>query len=806
MVGSSHAFFSASPVFTCDDKTTRSTRSHPLFPLPTKLPASNDLSSVSPPAKAQRIMAMRDMVTGGAACAVPGSSSTSNPIGALANVLIGTSSKTQERLNEIPTTTSTGSSSQFNLGSDGRLTSLPGSELDYQQNQNLNNQGAAFLDRFHASNQGGLADAWNEIQNPLAQHHPYGQTNFPAPHQMFDQTQLPLDGPPRQVLSNFLHSFVNSTRGGMPFRPSSLPTLGLTQGDKQCIRDRSSIMARHFFADKSEDFIHAQVDALLSSLDIDSDAQMRMPLPGRFREMDDYWNESQRVLAPVPPSADGWITEFGQQRVQHAGPDDWVNSFEQQHGPNGWASEFDRDQALMTSANQVPGAHISNIAMMEQSRMLAHTLAQNNDPKFQNSRFHQFVSKMSRGELFVEDNQFKTNTASASGDWAAEYQEQYNVGHLGVEERLVVGGADKWASEFASTSAQHIAPDDQWVDEFSKLHVEDWAEEFGNQIGKGAIGEDSTDSWVNAYDEYMNEQIAMKQQSNGEYVYSEMNPYVGHPDPLKEGQELFRKGLLSEAVLALEAEIMKNPGNAEGWRLLGIAHAENDDDQQAIAAMLKAQEADPTNLEVLLALGVSHTNELEQAAALKYLFQWLRHHPKYGSLAPPETPASLYHADVSRMFNEAAQMSPEDTDIHIVLGVLYNLSREYDKAIESFNAALKLKPQDYSLWNKLGATQANSIQSADAILAYQQALDLKPNYVRAWANMGISYANQGMYEESIRFYVRALAMNPKADNAWQYLRISLSSASRNDMLEACDARNLDVLQKEFPIPLEAAYV
>ena len=65
-------------------------------------------------------------------------------------------------------------------------------------------------------------------------------------------------------------------------------------------------------------------------------------------------------------------------------------------------------------------------------------------------------------------------------------------------------------------------------------------------------------------------------------------------------------------------------------------------------------------------------------------------------------------------------MFPDDADVHIVLGVLYNLSREFDKAIASFQTALKLKPQDYSLWNKLGATQANSIQSADAILAYQQ--------------------------------------------------------------------------------------
>jgi len=70
------------------------------------------------------------------------------------------------------------------------------------------------------------------------------------------------------------------------------------------------------------------------------------------------------------------------------------------------------------------------------------------------------------------------------------------------------------------------------------------------------------------------------------YVFSDLNPYVGHANPLKEGQDLFRKGLLSEAVLALEAEVLKNPENAEGWRLLGIAHAENDDDQQVSLSLL----------------------------------------------------------------------------------------------------------------------------------------------------------------------------------------------------------------------------
>ncbi|CAN1354028.1 Peroxisome biogenesis protein 5 [Linum perenne] len=734
-------------------------------------------------------MAMRELVSGGAACAVPGSSSSSNPLGALANALIGSSSKTQERLKEIPTSTSTGSDNRFYQQPDDPLRELPGTEIDGQFAPPTA-QGSQFLRGFRGADQNGFVGVWDEVSG----HPPPLQAGFPNPQQFNDD----VSGSPQAMLSTCLRAFVGSSREGIPLDQVPMPTLGLSEGDKQCIRDRSSIMARHIFADKSEDFINTQVNALLSTLDIDNQVRANGPPASRFQELDNYWNESQVAIRPGPPhAADGWITEFNHNRVDHGDPSAWVHSFQQQHGANGWASEFEQEQRFGGALDPITAANIPDLAAMEQTRMLAHTLAQNNDPKFQNSKFLQFMSKMSRGELIFNDNQVKPGMPSAAGGWAAEFQEQYSAGPSWADEyanNQISRGPDQWANQYITEREQNGPADDEWANEFSKLNVNDWVEEYGQQAG-----EDVADSWTAAYDDFLNEQIVAKQQnSKGDYEFSEMNPYVGHPNPLKEGQELFRKGLLSEAVLALEAEVMKNPENAEGWRLLGIAHAENDDDHQAIAAMMRAQDADPTNLEVLLALGVSHTNELEQAAALKYLYGWLHNHPKYGTLAPSETP-SLFYADVAKLFEDAAQMSPQDADVHIVLGVLYNLSREYDKAIESFQNALKLKPQDYSLWNKLGATQANSVQGADAILAYQQAIDLKPNYVRAWANMGISFANQGKYEDSIRYYVRALAMNPKADNAWQYLRISLCCASREDMVSACDTRNLDLLQKEFPL-------
>lgn len=141
------------------------------------------------------------------------------------------------------------------------------------------------------------------------------------------------------------------------------------------------------------------------------------------------------------------------------------------------------------------------------------------------------------------------------------------------------------------------------------------------------------------------------------YICQENNPYLSQFEKLQnidnkvsddiitdyfsEGKKLMKEGLLSEAILAFEACVIKEENRSEAWRNLGICHAHNDNDILAISAFLKCYELNPHDLEALLHLGVSYTNEINPLRAITYLRNWIASHSDYGSLVEEEQPLHL---------------------------------------------------------------------------------------------------------------------------------------------------------------------
>ncbi|KAH7491920.1 Peroxisome biogenesis protein 5 [Phytophthora ramorum] len=563
--------------------------------------------------------------------------------------------------------------------------------------------------------------------------------------------------------------------------------------------------------------------------------------------MEAAFNEAQRaqfhhMQGPPPPM-------MGQQMmhpraVQHEG---WVEDFRSNHLDDAWQTAGKSHQEVAWEETKAPVPMIyrpmmhapgpataqqvdapleqvaqdaaNNLDTKQASNEMARTMSQNPDPKWQNSQFLKFMNQVGSGEVQIDEEKNEvvggeiklegalegawgdTSDARSNRDlFDSSWQQSDNTSAAAMENAFAeaaaahshpLEGAWKEAHTANATGLDQAWGDAKTAEE--KAMDSAWAD--GDNLEaiweKAMADAQSTDPFEDAWDNA----------TDNDYAYKADNPFLDSSENFQKGIEFFKSGHLDDAILAFEAEVQQHPENSEAWRMLGECHAENDEDKSAIICLERAVEEDPYNLSALLALGVSNVNELNPQGALKTLKAWVQHNPKFHGLeihVDEYSDGSLMD-EVMQLMLQARAHDPSDSDVQVVLGVLYNVSKDYDAAVESFKAATDSRPDEYALWNKIGATLANSARSSEAIPAYHRALELKPRYARGWLNLGISHANLGNYEEATKCYLQALSLNNRADHIWSYLRICFTCMERFDLVKVADTRDIAHFRDEFKL-------
>ncbi|KAM0726058.1 Peroxisomal targeting signal 1 receptor [Formica fusca] len=382
------------------------------------------------------------------------------------------------------------------------------------------------------------------------------------------------------------------------------------------------------------------------------------------------------------------------------------------------------------------------------------------DPNYAYSRFMKFMKQ--EGDIPIEST--RTETANLD-DPIEEWIEQYHADQQKTKDSSI--NNINYDSTVLNKVEEELEAAGTWIDEFVKenpssehIHPKSLWKQFQDEWDKvSADGLSSTHPWVSEFDTYYDP-------FNKEYEFCETNPMKDLPNALAEGKKRLEAGDLPSAVLCFEAAVQQDENNVEAWLLL-----------------------------------VPESNLTREE------------HPTFS------VSTLLYdkvYDEVKDLYIQAARMNPRDEidpDIQCGLGILFNLSSDYNKAVDCFQAALQVRPDDSRLWNRLGATLANGQRSAEAVNAYHRALELSPGFIRARYNLGISCVNLGVYKEAGEHLLTALnqqaaGRGPQASNVspkamsntiWSTLRLVISLMHKYELMEAVENRDLSKLNKEFEI-------
>ncbi|WKX94684.1 hypothetical protein Q1695_011730 [Nippostrongylus brasiliensis] len=425
-----------------------------------------------------------------------------------------------------------------------------------------------------------------------------------------------------------------------------------------------------------------------------------------------------------------------------------------------------------------------------------------------------------------------TSTTSLASNWSTEYaarpshqlasqwSQQYSAARPAYENAWAGATANVVPYQDLSNSSTSV-DSGMWSAEFldnveASLHAsmmsnelaDSWAQEYTG--GMGYPWGDMESEW-DTIRQNLSKVQSEESTTTVNYTYQENNPFRTADNPMVEGDRLMQSGDLGSAILAYEAAVQKNPNDAESWCRLGLSHAENENDAKAIAAFNNCLKIQPNNEEALLALSVSLANESVDNEALNQLEKWLVAHqggePANVQKSPAGYSSFLDHdtfKKVEESFLHAArqQSGTADAALQNALGILYNLNRNYERAVECIKLAIASRPDDARLWNRLGATLANGDRTTEAVAAYREALKRYPLYVRARYNLGISCLHLHSHKEAVEHFVSALELQKggiQSSAIWPTLRSATirMRGAPEELLPALDRRDLNAFKAAF---------
>ena len=254
------------------------------------------------------------------------------------------------------------------------------------------------------------------------------------------------------------------------------------------------------------------------------------------------------------------------------------------------------------------------------------------------------------------------------------------------------------------------------------------------------------------------------------------------------GLALFKAGELKESISEFEVLRKGAPANSPDARrvtiLIGMAYYGLADYAKAAPFLKEASEADPNNLQLLLALEHSYLWSGQTKYVLDVYHRILTLNPDSAEadmVAGEALDQLKDNAGALAMFRAAVKADPKQPDAHFGLGYLLWTQKQYPEAIQEFQAELVNNPNHVQAVLYMADAHLQMNEYDEAVPLLQTVAKNDPSLVLAHLDLGIIFSDTGRNDEALAQFKIVEAKTPNDVNVhWRLARLYRTMGKKDE--------------------------
>ena len=144
------------------------------------------------------------------------------------------------------------------------------------------------------------------------------------------------------------------------------------------------------------------------------------------------------------------------------------------------------------------------------------------------------------------------------------------------------------------------------------------------------------------------------------------------------------------------------------------------------------------------------------------------------------------------LYNQVLKIDPKYVNAHINLGILFQNTGDFEKAIIAYDKVIEIDPNNANVYNNLGKIFRTLADYPKAKSLYLKAIEIDSNHLNALYNIGVVLTLTKNYNEAKVHLEKVIKIDPNHTDAYNYLGLAFKELGENQKALRCFEKIIEI--------------